>query len=181
MIEAPKSEKESNKENNKENNIENNKENNIENNKENNIENNNEIKTGKDNITEKKEKNTHSEKENQTNNIIQEKPEITKKITIINENEKEEEITRGNRNTINEYVFKVVKLGRRGFSHKERILQLNKKGISYYIMPNYNRFTKEFLDNIQKIYSSRNFEDKTFGKFRLLAELFNKIPENEKN
>jgi len=180
MIEAPKSEKESNKENNIENNIENNKENNIENNKENNIENNNEIKTGKDNITEKKEKNTHSEKENQTNNIIQEKPEITKKITIINENEKEEEITRGNRNTINEYVFKVVKLGRRGFSHKERILQLNKKGISYYIMPNYNRFTKEFLDNIQKIYSSRNFEDKTFGKFRLLAELFNKIPENEK-
>ena len=163
MIEAPKSEKGSN----------------IENNKENNIENNNEIKTGKDNI-EKKEKITNSQKKNQTNNIIQEKPEITKKNMIINESEKEEEIARTNKNIINEYVFKVVKLGRRGFSHKERILQLNKKGISYYVMPSYNRFTKEFLDNIKRIYSSRNFEDKTFGKFRLLAELFNKIPENEK-
>ena len=149
MIEAPKSEKGSN----------------IENNKENNIENNNEIKTGKDNI-EKKEKITNSQKKNQTNNIIQEKPEITKNNMIINESEKEEEITRTNKNIINEYVFKVVKLGRRGFSHKERILQLNKKGISYYVMPSYNRFTKEFLDNIKRIYSSRNFVIKLLAKFR---------------
>ena len=61
-----------------------------------------------------------------------------------------------------EFVFKVTKLGRKGYSHKERILRLTKKGIGYYVMLDNNRFTKEFLDEMQKVYTSKKVEDKTF-------------------
>ena len=71
-----------------------------------------------------------------------------------------------------EYVFKVIKLGRLGFSHKERILHLFPNGIEYYIMPDYNDTTKEFLDALTKIYTSKSLEDKSFDKFQNLAEMF---------
>ena len=79
-----------------------------------------------------------------------------------------------------EFVFKVTKLGRKGYSHKERILRLTKKGIGYYVMLDNNRFTKEFLDEMQKVYTSKKVEDKTFYKFKVLGEMFSRIPENEK-
>ena len=79
-----------------------------------------------------------------------------------------------------EYVFKVIKLGRLGFSHKERILHLFPNGIEYYIMPDYNDTTKEFLDALTKIYTSKSLEDKNFDKFQNLAEMFNNLPEKEK-
>ena len=79
-----------------------------------------------------------------------------------------------------EYVFKVIKLGRLGFSHKERILHLFPNGIEYYVIPDYNETTKEFLDTLTKIYESKSLEDKSFDKFQNLAELFNKLPEKEK-
>ena len=79
-----------------------------------------------------------------------------------------------------EYVFKVVKLGRLGFSHKERLLRILKTGIEYYCMPDYNDTTKEFLEEIKKIYESKSLDDKNFDRFRNLAEMFNNLPEKEK-
>ena len=79
------------------------------------------------------------------------------------------------------YLFKVIKLGKRGFSHKERILHLDNNFISYYVMPDKNNSTKEFYDILEKIYNSKLAEDKALIKFKNLAELWTKIPEKEKN
>ena len=46
-------------------------------------------------------------------------------------------------------------------------------------MLNNNRFTKEFLDEMENIYTKK-FEDKTLSRFKILGEMFNRIPENEK-
>ena len=119
-----------------------------------------------------KASNIPSELENKKNIII-----TNHTNQEVDEEEKKEQMLE---DITDEYVFKVVKLGRRGFSHKERILHMTKKGISYYCMLDNNRFTKEFLEEVDKIYKSNSFEGKTFSKFKHLADLFNRIPEKEK-
>ena len=81
---------------------------------------------------------------------------------------------------IENYVFKVVKTGKLGFSHKERILKLSKNGIEYYCMVEKSDDTKKFLDEMYKIYNPNNSEEKLLANFVELAKLFDKIPEEKK-
>ena len=122
-----------------------------------------------------------SNKENISNNIS--KVTSEKKSQIEANSIKEDEEQKKDmpeEEEISEYVFKVIKLGRRGFSHKERILYVSPKGIAYYEMLKHNRYTKEFLGEVSKIYSSTSYEDKALAKFKNLADLFKRIPDTEK-
>ena len=124
-----------------------------------------------------------SNKENISNNLsskISIKKIQSNSNSSIQEEEEEKKIEPLKEDSSADYVFKVIKLGRRGFSHKERLLKLSKSGIEYYCMLDKNRFTKEFYENLDKIYLSKSFDDKTLGKFKTLAEIFNRIPDNEK-
>ena len=80
---------------------------------------------------------------------------------------------------IPEFVFSVIKLGRRGFSHKTRLLYLNKDGISYYVMVEKNENTKDFLEYLKSIYLVRT-GDLDIDKFKELAKKFKNLPDKEK-
>ena len=121
-----------------------------------------------------------SNKENVSNNFSSHKSEKKSQPNSKNSIQELEKNIQPLKDESSDYVFKVIKLGRRGFSHKERILKLSREGIEYYCMPDNNRFTKEFYESLEKIYTSKSFEDKTLGKFKTLADIFNRIPENEK-
>ena len=121
-----------------------------------------------------------SNKENVSNNFSSHKSEKKSQPNSNNSIQELEKNIQPLKDESTDYVFKVIKLGRRGFSHKERILKLSREGIEYYCMPDNNRFTKEFYESLEKIYTSKSFEDKTLGKFKTLADIFNRIPENEK-
>ena len=121
-----------------------------------------------------------SNKENVSNNFSSHKSEKKSQPNSNNSIQELEKNIQPLKDESSDYVFKVIKLGRRGFSHKERILKLSREGIEYYCMPDNNRFTKEFYESLEKIYTSKSFEDKTLGKFKTLADIFNRIPENEK-
>ena len=132
---------------------------------------------------EEPEKQTKSNKENISNNVGSENTEKNDKSNpniLIKEETESNPVPFNDDEPSDEYVFKVIKLGKRGFSHKERILRLSKAGIAYYCMLDSNRFTKEFLEMLEKIYTSKSFEDKTLSKFKELAEIFNRIPDSEK-
>jgi len=124
------------------------------------------------------EEENKSNKENQSNNI---NPQNSEKKENSQSNISQVDNLRRDFSPeeLAEFVFKVNKLGKRGFSNKERILRITKSGIEYYVMLNNNRFTKEFLDEMENIYTKK-FEDKTLSRFKILGEMFNRIPENEK-
>ena len=92
-----------------------------------------------------------------------------------------EDQIRPKNNEIPEFIFSVIKLGRRGFSHKTRLLCLNKDGISYYRMVDKNENTKEFLDCLKSIYVVRTGDDIDIEKLRELARKFRNLPEDEKS
>ena len=123
------------------------------------------------------EEENKSNKENQSNNI---NPQNSEKKENSQSNISQVDNLRRDFSPeeLVEFVFKVNKLGKRGFSNKERILRITKSGIEYYVMLNNNRFTKEFLDEMKNIYTSKKFED--LSRFKTLGEMFNRIPENEK-
>ena len=81
---------------------------------------------------------------------------------------------------IPEFAFSVIKLGRRGFSHKTRILYINKDCISYYKMVEKNEKTKDFLDCLRSIYFVRTGDDIDIEKIKELARKFKNLPEEEK-
>ena len=81
---------------------------------------------------------------------------------------------------IPEFVFSVIKLGRRGFSHKSRLLYITKDGISYYRMLENNENTKDFLEYLKNIYMVKPGDRLEPEKLRELVNKFNKIPEEEK-
>ena len=124
------------------------------------------------------EEENKSNKENQSNNI---NPQNSEKKENSQSNISQVDNLRRDFSPeeLVEFVFKVNKLGKRGFSNKERILRITKSGIEYYVMFSNNRFTKEFLDEMENIYTKK-FEDKTLSRFKILGEMFNRIPENEK-
>ena len=125
------------------------------------------------------EEENKSNKENQSNNI---NPQNSEKKENSQSNISQVDNLRRDFSPeeLVEFVFKVNKLGKRGFSNKERILRITKSGIEYYVMLSNNRFTKEFLDEMKNIYTLKKFDDKTLSKFKTLGEMFNRIPENEK-
>ena len=81
---------------------------------------------------------------------------------------------------IPEFVFSVIKLGRRGFSHKSRLLYITKDGISYYRMLENNENTKDFLEYLKNIYTVKPGDRLEPEKLRELVNKFNNIPEEEK-
>ena len=114
------------------------------------------------------------------NNIsIQQENKSNSKV-LLNEEEIELENPEKELVIIENYVFKVVKTGKLGFSHKERILKLSKNGIEYYCMVEKSDDTKKFLDEMYKIYNPNNSEEKLLANFVELAKLFDKIPEEKK-
>ena len=80
---------------------------------------------------------------------------------------------------IPEFVFSVIKLGRRGFSHKNRILYISKDGISYYPMVEKNENTKDFLECLKNLYLVRT-GDIDPDKLKELAQKFKNLPDEEK-
>ena len=114
------------------------------------------------------------------NNIsIQQENKSNSKV-LLNEEEIELENPEKEPVIIENYVFKVVKTGKLGLSHKERILKLSKNGIEYYCMVEKSDDTKKFLDEMYKIYNPNNSEEKLLANFVELAKLFDKIPEEKK-
>ena len=114
------------------------------------------------------------------NNIsIQQENKSNSKV-LLNEEEIELENPEVEPVIIENYVFKVVKTGKLGLSHKERILKLSKNGIEYYCMVEKSDDTKKFLDEMYKIYNPNNSEEKLLANFVELAKLFDKIPEEKK-
>ena len=114
------------------------------------------------------------------NNIsIQQENKSNSKV-LLNEEEIELENPEKEPVIIENYVFKVVKTGKLGLSHKERILKLSKNGIEYYCMVEKSDDTKKFLDEMYKIYNPNNSEEKHLANFVELAKLFDKIPEEKK-
>ena len=114
------------------------------------------------------------------NNIsIQQENKSNSKV-LLNEEEIELENPEKEPVIIENYVFKVAKTGKLGFSHKERILKLSKNGIEYYCMVEKSDDTKKFLDEMYKIYNPNNSEEKLLANFVELAKLFDKIPEEKK-
>ena len=114
------------------------------------------------------------------NNIsIQQENKSNSKV-LLNEEEIELENPEVESVIIENYVFKVVKTGKLGLSHKERILKLSKNGIEYYCMVEKSDDTKKFLDEMYKIYNPNNSEEKLLANFVELAKLFDKIPEEKK-
>ena len=81
---------------------------------------------------------------------------------------------------IPEFVFSVIKLGKRGFSHKNRLLFITKDFISYYRMVDKNENTKEFLDCLKSIYGSEPKTELDQDKLRELVKKFKNLPEKEK-
>src|SRR5690349_9970774 len=63
-------------------------------------------------------------------------------------------------------VFLVRKLGKRGFSSKERLFIVNETSVAYYSVPSLNQQNKSFIGTLKKIYAFGkllgNTEDKIF-------------------
>ena len=81
---------------------------------------------------------------------------------------------------IPEFVFSVIKLGKRGFSHKPRILYITKDGISYYVMVDDNQLTKDFLEALNNLYAIKEGESIQRDKIRNVAKKFKDLPDEEK-
>ena len=81
---------------------------------------------------------------------------------------------------IPEFVFSVIKLGRRGFSHKPRILYITKDFISYYRMVEKNHRTRDFLECLKSIYVIKTGDTVDHDKLKELVRKFKNLPDEEK-
>ena len=81
---------------------------------------------------------------------------------------------------IPEFVFSVIKLGRRGFSHKPRILYITKDFISYYRMVEKNDRTRDFLECLKSLYVIKTGDTVDQDKLKELVRKFKNLPEEEK-
>ena len=94
-----------------------------------------------------------------------------------------------NTNTINNntnkneppmFIFKVKKLGKKGVTHKSRLLMLSQDGISYYQMVEKNEKTQNFLNLLKSLY--RVIKNNDFDKqiFKKMNDAFKALPEKDK-
>ena len=81
---------------------------------------------------------------------------------------------------IPEFVFSVIKLGKRGFSHKNRILYITKDFVAYYRMVEKNENTKDFLDCLKNLYANIPKDELDQEKLREVAKKFKNLPDEEK-
>ena len=78
------------------------------------------------------------------------------------------------------FLFKVKKLGKKGYTHKSRLLLITPEGISYYQMIEKNEKTQNFLNVLKSLY--RVIKNNEFDKniFKKMIEAFKALPEKEK-
>ena len=78
------------------------------------------------------------------------------------------------------FLFKVKKLGKKGITHKSRLLLITPEGISYYQMIEKNEKTQNFLNLLKSLYrviKNNDFDKQIFNK---MIEAFKALPEKEK-
>ena len=76
-----------------------------------------------------------------------------------------------------EFIFRVKKLGKKGFSHKPRILLINRNGITYYAMIEKNSATEGFLRDLQSNTINVVGEEYNEDTFFQLASSFRNLPQ----
>ena len=132
-----------------------------------------------------------NENKNEISNETNEKKSENNSIILSNEkNSSENEINLNNNdNNIEnfqpqkkslEFIFKVKKLGKKGYSHKSRILFINKDGISYYQMVEKNSNTKNFLEILNSLYRVIKNNDYDHDLYNKLINEWKNLPEKEK-
>ena len=78
------------------------------------------------------------------------------------------------------FLFKVKKLGKKGITHKSRLLLITPEGISYYQMVEKNEKTQHFLNLLKSLYrviKNNDFDRQIFSK---MIEAFKALPPKEK-
>ena len=78
------------------------------------------------------------------------------------------------------FLFRVIKLGVKGFSHKRRLLYITPEKICYYKMVERNEKTKNFLDLLNNLYSIIKNNEYVQENYRNVVEAFKNLPEEEK-
>ena len=76
-----------------------------------------------------------------------------------------------------EFIFRVKKLGKKGFSHKPRILLINRNGSTYYAMIEKNSATEGFLRDLQSNTINVVGEEYNEDTFFQLASSFRNLPQ----
>ena len=126
-----------------------------------------------------------NENSNENNENSNEKKSENNSIILSNENINE---NNNNSNEINtqskkkslEFIFKVKKLGKKGYSHKSRILFINKEGISYFQMVEKNSNTKNFIEILNSLYRVIKNNDYDHVLYKKLIKEWKNLPEKEK-
>ena len=78
------------------------------------------------------------------------------------------------------FIFKVKKLGKKGITHKSRLLIITPEGISYYQMVEKNEKTQNFLNLLKSLYrviKNNDFDRVIFNK---MIQAFKALPQKEK-
>ena len=78
------------------------------------------------------------------------------------------------------FLFKVRKLGLKGYSHKTRLLYITPEKISYYVMVEKNDKTQHFLNLLNSLYTVITNNEFDKKKYRKVIDAFKYLPEKEK-
>ena len=82
-------------------------------------------------------------------------------------------------NELLDFVFKVTKLGKRGFSHKTRILRITNEGICYYKMVEKNNETSNFIETLNNLYITKKNNNYDQQLYNEMIKLFRKLPSDQ--
>jgi hypothetical protein len=77
-------------------------------------------------------------------------------------------------------VFKVKKLGVKGYTHKTRLLYITPEKISYYYMVEKNEKTQKFLNLLNSLYKVIKNEEYDKQVYKEMVEEFDSLPDDQK-
>jgi hypothetical protein len=81
---------------------------------------------------------------------------------------------------IPKFVFKVKKLGVKGYTHKTRLLYITPEKISYYYMVEKNEKTQKFLNLLNSLYKVIKNEEYDKQVYKEMVEEFDSLPDDQK-
>ena len=81
---------------------------------------------------------------------------------------------------IPKFVFKVKKLGVKGYTHKTRLLYITPVKISYYYMVEKNEKTQNFLSILNSLYRVIKNNEYDKQKYKQMVEAFEQLPDDQK-
>ena len=81
---------------------------------------------------------------------------------------------------IPKFVFKVKKLGVKGYTHKTRLLYITPEKISYYYMVEKNEKTQKFLNLLNSLYKVIKNEEYDKDLYKEMVEEFDSLPDDQK-